>query len=422
MADFAATIRAEAAAAWALIEAIGDATREGPGITRAAFGAGEQLAAERLTDFVRGRRLPLQADPFGNLHIILAGEDPALPAIGAGSHMDSVPQGGNYDGLAGTVAAIAVLAAVQASGRRPRHSLRAIAMRGEESPWFGTAYIGARLMLGRSTLAQIGSLTRFDSGLTLAEHLAALGLPGAPGAVLGPADLAAWFELHIEQGPLLEGEGIPLGIATALRGNIRFPEARILGEYGHASAVPRTHRRDAVVALSELVLAFDAYWERRLARGDDNFVFTVGKVATDPAQHAMTKVPGDVGFSFNFGATEPATLVEARAVFEAAVADIEARRGVRFALGTEVGTPPTPLDAGLMALLEQSAAACGHATRRQPTVGHDTAMFCLAGIPSAMLMLRNQHGSHNPAEAMHEADFIAGVETLAGAMLAAAGS
>src|SRR4051812_4124803 len=191
MADFAATIRAEAAAAWALIEAIGDATREGPGITRAAFGAGEQLAAERLTDFVRGRRLPLQADPFGNLHIILAGEDPALPAIGAGSHMDSVPQGGNYDGLAGTVAAIAVLAAVQASGLRPRHSLRAIAMGGEEGPWFGTAYVGARLMLGRSTLEQIGSLTRFDSGLTLAEHLAALGLPGAPGAVLGPADLAA---------------------------------------------------------------------------------------------------------------------------------------------------------------------------------------------------------------------------------------
>nr|WP_256476241.1 Zn-dependent hydrolase [Siccirubricoccus soli] len=403
------------------MEAIGDATREGPGITRAAFGEGEQKAARAVTAWLEERGLPAAADPYGNLHVRWPGQDPSLPAVGAGSHLDSVPQGGNYDGLAGTVAALAVLAAAKASGTRPRRGLHAIAMRGEESPWFATAYLGARLMLGRSTLAEIGGLRRFDSGRTLREHMVALDLPGAEGAVLGPKDLACFFELHIEQGPLLEGAGLPLGIATGIRGNLRFPEARILGEYGHASAVPRAHRRDAVIALSELVLEFDRFWEGRLAKGDDNFVFTIGIVGTDPAQHAMTKVPGEVRFSFNCGGTDATVIAAARELLLRTIAGIEARRGVRFELGPEAGTPPVALDAGLMAKLEASAARLGHGTRRLPTVGHDTAMYCLSGIPGAMLMVRNQHGSHNPQEAMEKADFIAGAETLAYAMLEAAG-
>ncbi|WP_149541017.1 hydantoinase/carbamoylase family amidase [Siccirubricoccus phaeus] len=420
MSDFAAAIRAEAEAAWALMEAIGDATREGPGITRAAFGEGEQQAAAAVIAWAEARGLAPVADPYGNLHVRWPGQDSSLPSVGAGSHLDSVPQGGNYDGLAGTVAALAALAAAKASGTRPRRGLHAIAMRGEESPWFATAYLGARLMLGRSTLAEIGGLRRFDSGRTLREHMAALDIPGAPGAVLGPQDLACFFELHIEQGPLLEGAGLPLGIATGIRGNLRFPEARILGEYGHASAVPRAYRRDAVTALAELVLEFDRFWESRIAAGDDNFVFTIGKVATDPAQHAMTKVPGEIRFSFNCGGTDAAVIAAARDLLFGTVAAIEARRGVRFELGPEVGTPPVALDPGLMAKLEASAARLRHGTRRIPTVGHDTAMYCLSGIPSAMLLVRNQHGSHNPQEAMEKADFIAGAETLAYAMLGAA--
>jgi N-carbamoyl-L-amino-acid hydrolase len=416
-------MRAAAAEAWALMRAIGELTREGEGITRAAFGAGEQVAAEQVADFIRAKGLALETDAFGNMHVLLPGQQPELPAIAAGSHLDSVPQGGNYDGLAGVVAALAVLVAVRDSGARPRRSLRAIILRGEESPWFGTAYIGSRLMLGRSTMAEIGGLVRFDSGRTLAQHLAELGFADAgrqSRPVFGPRDLAGFFELHIEQGPLLEGQGIPIGVATGLRGNVRFPEARCFGEYGHASAVPRAHRRDAVVALSELVLAFDAFWAGRVAQGDDNFVYTVGKVATDPAQHAMTKVPGEVRFSFNFGATVEATLTEARALLERSVREIEQRRGVRFDLGTEVGTPPVAVDEALMGMIEASAAAHGLASLRLPTVGHDTAMFALSGIPAAMVMVRNAHGSHNPRESMEEADFTAGVITLAGAMERAA--
>ncbi|MFC7540914.1 M20/M25/M40 family metallo-hydrolase [Siccirubricoccus deserti] len=143
-------------------------------------------------------------------------------------------------------------------------------------------------------------------------------------------------------------------------------------------------------------------------------------MATDPAQHAMTKVPGEVRFSFNFGATVEATLTEARALLERSVREIEQRRGVRFELGTEVGTPPVAVDEALMGMIEASAAAHGLGSLRLPTVGHDTAMFALSGIPAAMVMVRNAHGSHNPRESMEEADFTAGVITLAGAMERAA--
>ena len=414
--------RRQAQDAWILMRDIGARTADGIGITRAAFGPGENVAAEQVTLFAKRKGLDVQADRFGNLHITVPGDDSARPAVAAGSHLDSVPHGGNYDGLAGVVSALAVLAAAREDGIRLPRPLRAIAMRGEESPWFGTAYVGSRLMLGRSTLDEIGGLVHSVSGRTLSDHLAELGTSdkGASGPVLSPADLACFLELHIEQGPLLESEGLPLGIASAIRGNVRFPEARCFGEYAHSAAVPRSHRRDVVIALSELVLEFDHFWAGLAERGDDNFVVTIGKVSTDPEHHAMTKVPGEVRFSVNFGATSGASLDATRAVLEGAVHDISQRRGVRFDLGREFGTAPVALDPGLIRIAEQSAEAAGVPLRRMPTVGHDAAMFALSGIPAAVLLMRNTHGSHNPRETMAEDDFSAGVTVLAGAMERAA--
>jgi N-carbamoyl-L-amino-acid hydrolase len=414
--------RRQAEEVWILMRDIGVLTSDGIGITRAAFGPGEQVAAEQVAQFARRKRLDVQADRFGNLHVTVPGEHPERAAVAAGSHLDSVPRGGNYDGLAGVVGALAVLAAAREEGIRLPRPLRAIAMRGEESPWFGTAYVGSRLMLGRSTIQEIGGLAHSVSGRTLSDHLAELGTSDerASGPVVSPADLACFLELHIEQGPLLESEGLPLGIASAIRGNVRFPEARCFGEYAHSAAVPRSHRRDAVVALSELVLEFDRFWAGLIERGDDNFVVTIGKVSTDPEHHAMTKVPGEVRFSVNFGATSGASLDAARAILEGAVRDISQRLGVRFDLGREFGTAPVALDPGLIRIVEQSAEAAAVPFRRMSTVGHDAAMFALSGIPAAVLLMRNAHGSHNPRETMAQDDFAAGVVVLAGAMERAA--
>lgn len=407
--------------AWAMMDEVGRQTAHPPpGITRAAFGAGEQLAMEAVTAFAAARGLDVERDGFGNHHVLLPGTKPNAPAVAAGSHLDSVPNGGNFDGLAGSAAALAILAAVQAAGVQTRHPLRAVLMRGEESPWFGTAYLGSRLMLGRSTWAEIGGLVRRDSGRTLAAHLADLGyVPDRP-PVVKAADLACFFELHIEQGPLLLEGDAPVAVATACRGNIRFPIAKCRGTYGHSAALPRAFRQDAVLAVAELALALDAFWAERTAAGDDNLVVTMGEFCTDREQHAMTKVAGEVAFTLNLGATNPATLDAVRRVLTDAVTRIERERGVRFDLGTEVGTAPVPMDARLMALLAESAASAGIAAPRMPTVGHDAAMFALSGVPAAVLLVRNARGSHNPNETMAQDDFATGTAVLAGAMLRAA--
>jgi N-carbamoyl-L-amino-acid hydrolase len=167
--------RRQAEEVWILMRDIGVLTSDGIGITRAAFGPGEQVAAEQVAQFARRKRLDVQADRFGNLHVTVPGEHPERAAVAAGSHLDSVPRGGNYDGLAGVVGALAVLAAAREEGIRLPRPLRAIAMRGEESPWFGTAYVGSRLMLGRSAIQEIGGLAHSVSGRTLSDHLAELG-------------------------------------------------------------------------------------------------------------------------------------------------------------------------------------------------------------------------------------------------------
>jgi N-carbamoyl-L-amino-acid hydrolase len=404
---------------WELLERIGHETADSPGITRAAWSGSEEMAAELVRAFARRHGLQALNDAFGNIEFLLPGVDPATPCVTTGSHLDSVPHGGNYDGLAGVAAGLAVLAAANADPLNRAKPLRAVAMRCEESPWFGTAYLGSRLLLGLSTLDEIGDLVRSDSGKSLRHHIQHLGYPRtgeAVAPVLNSDLVTSFLELHIEQGPLLESDGIPIGIATAVRGNVRFPDARCIGAYGHSAALPRRFRQDAVLAVAELALGLDELWKERIAQGDEDFVATVGKFSTDATLHAMTKVAGEVKFSLNIGAAVKASQDTARAFLFDLIKDIESDRRVTFELGREVGTTPTELDKHLIALIEDTANALGIATRRMPTVGHDAAMFARAGIPSAVILVRNANGSHNSDEALERKDFAAGVRVLGRAM------
>jgi N-carbamoyl-L-amino-acid hydrolase len=404
---------------WPLLERIGHETTDSPGITRAAWSRNEETAADLVRDFARRHGLQVLNDVFGNIQFLLPGVDPATPCVTTGSHLDSVPHGGNYDGLAGIVAGLAVLAAANADPTHRGLPLRTVAMRCEESPWFGTAYLGSRLMLGLSTLDEIGGLIRSDSGKSLKHHIQALGYPrtGEAMAPLLSADLVSSFvELHIEQGPLLEADDVPIGIATAVRGNVRFPDARCIGAYGHSAALPRRFRQDAVLAVAELALGLDGFWKQRLEQGDEDFVFTVGKFSTDAALHAMTKVAGEVRFSLNIGAAVKASQDAARSHLFDLIKGIEKDRRVTFELGREVGTPPTPMDNRLIALIEEAASGIGIPTRRMPTVGHDAAMFARAGIAPAVILVRNANGSHNSDEALDREDFALGVHVLGRAL------
>ena len=344
-----------------------------------------------------------------------------------GSHTDSVPTGGHYDGLAGAVAGLVVLAAFRDIGWQPGRDVTAIATRAEESVWFGIPFIGARLALGSLSHDHLDSLRRSDTGKTLAEHMAALGLDAdalrreaAPR--LSPANACAFLELHIEQGPVLVAEGAQVAIPTTIRGNLRWPGATCRGRYDHSGATPRAHRQDTVLAVAELVRALEAFWTAQEESGVPDTVFTVGKFFTDGAHHAMTKVPGRCDFTLNFGGTSQAFLDACRAEVEARAAEIGARRRVVFELGDCVQRR-----AG--AARRRPSRRAGRSRRRRwryptrsfATVGHDAAVFHRAGIPAAMVLVRNAHGSHNPDEAMTLDDFGAGAAVLAAAITQARG-
>src|SRR3546814_9126663 len=161
---------------------------------------------------------------------------------------------------------------------------------------------------------------------------------GYPGTVrsgrpsLTPRELAAYLELHIEQGPVLEELKIPVGVVTGIRGNLRVPAARCIGEYSHCGGVPRSHRRDAAIAVAELVVGLDRIWDECEARGPD-FAFTVGKLDTDPQRHAMTIIAGQVDFSVDMRSLDTAFLDGIEARIQEMALEIAARRRVRFDLG-----------------------------------------------------------------------------------------
>ena len=421
-----AAVEARLPLAEGLFDEIRAASAVAVGVTRPAWSEQDQFAAEALADSAGTLGLETAFDHAGNLYCTLPGHDRSAPAVLTGSHVDSVPTGGHFDGLAGAVAGLVVLAAFRDIGWTPSRDVSAIATRAEESVWFGIPFIGARLALGSLSHDHLDSLRRSDTGKTLAQHMAALGLDpdalrGEKAPRLSPANARAFLELHIEQGPVLVAQRAQVAVPTTIRGNVRWPGARCLGRYDHSGATPRAHRQDTVLAVAALVQALETFWIAQEERGVPDTVFTVGKFFTDDGHHAMTKVPGRCDFTLNFGGTSRVFLDACRAEVEARATEIGARRRVAFDLGDCVQAAPAPLDADLRALLEESAAALGIPMRSFATVGHDAAVFQRAGIPAAMVLVRNAHGSHNPDEAMTLDDFGAGAAVLAHAIAGFAG-
>lgn len=407
-----------------LFDGLRDAGFDGVGITRDTYGDGEQRAHALVAQAAHALGLQVRRDAALNLYVTLPGRDRAAPAVLTGSHLDSVPRGGNYDGAAGVVAGMAVLAGWVRAGRVPARDVTVIGIRAEESAWFPVSYIGSKAAFGILPAAAL-EVRRFDTGRTLADHLSALG--GRPGdvatgrAALAPASIACFVELHIEQGPVLLAEGTPLAVVSGICGSLRYREAKVTGRYAHSGATPRGHRQDAVVALSELVVQLQSAWARMEDQGHE-LTLTFGQVSTDPAQADFSKVAGLVRFCIDIRSRSPQTLQRMDAELRLAVQAVEAARGVRFDLGPSSGSQPGVMDTPLQAELDAGVRALGLQAHAMPSgAGHDAAVFATQGVPTAMLFVRNAHGSHNPDEAMDLADFAAGTRVLAGVLAQRAG-
>lgn len=385
------------------------------GVSRPAFSEIETRTLKYLEELALRNGLEVWYDAGCNANFSLPGDRDADRFIVVGSHVDSVPQGGNYDGLAGIVAGLLCLLRARRTGVRFAQAVHVLAMRGEESAWFGPCYIGSKALTGTLSKSEMSARHKGDDR-TLESHMAEIGLPveqiGAGKPLVDLDRIIAYLELHIEQGPLLIGKNIPAAVVSGIRGNIRYRSIRCHGEAGHSGAVPKAYRRDPVLALADLLVRLDESWTMILNKGDD-LVLTSGIVETDPKRHAMSRIPDMVTFSLDIRSQRTETLNEMRKLLISEMREIERDRKVRFELGEEMHVEPALCDKELVVRLQHAMRVVG----LEPFVmasggGHDAAVFGNAGIPSAMVFVRNRNGSHNPQEAMELPDFLAGTDIV----------
>jgi len=404
------------ALAASLFDSLNRATRREFGVVRDSYGDGEQAAHDLVRAAALRLGLEVALDAIGNLYMTLPGIDRDTPRILMGSHLDSTPHGGNFDGAAGVVAGLAALSGLREAGIVPRCDLCVMAIRAEESSWFDVSYLGSGGAFGLLDPACL-AVRRSSDGCTLEDALLARGFE--PGAIrerrrlLDPVRIRAYLELHIEQGPTLVERNLPAAVVTAVRGCRRFRHARCHGRYGHSGTVPRAYRQDAVAATVALLHHLETVWLRYEREGAD-LVFTAGELGTDPKLHAPSKVAGETRFVLDIRSVSEAIMAEFVAEAHAAAARIGAERRVRFDLGGTSDSPAPDMDTRLRAAL---LSRLDRPFEMASGAGHDAATFAKIGIPTAMIFVRNDHGSHNPDESMELADFAVATRALLGLLL-----
>ena len=391
----------------ATFEAIGRFGKGERGFNRLVFSDADWAACDHFAALMRQAGLAVRTDAWGNLIGRLDGTEPSAPAVATGSHLDTVPEGGNYDGGVGSVAGLGALMRLKARGRF-RHPLELIVFRGEESSRFGIHTMGSKAMSGMATVDAWQRLTD-QTGIPLAQVLAGRGLDLArlPEAVRRPGELKAFVEVHIEQCFVLEQAGIPIGVVEAIAAPIRL-KLTVEGVASHSGATPMGKRRDALVTASHLVLAVEAEAKKRTER---RIVGTVGILKIAPG--ALNVVPGRAELWVDVRGIDEASLAEtAEAIVEAA-RRIAAREGTRVQVETVSADTPVPMDPAVIATIEGACRRLGYAFQRMPSgAGHD-AMNMARIAPAGMIFIPCRGGiSHNPDEYASPDDIVRGMDVL----------
>lgn len=363
-------------------------------------------AQEVLAGWMEEAGMGVRRDPAANLVGRYEGEVPGAPALLIGSHLDSVRDGGRYDGPLGIMLGIECVAALHGHGRRMPFPIEVYAFGDEEGSRFPAAMLTSRAVAG--TL-DAGALEVADAeGVTLEQALCSLRQTPTPvrvewfgdylGAARRPGSTLAYLEAHIEQGPVLEADGLAVGTVTGIAAQLRYA-VTVKGMAGHAGTTAMRLRRDSLAGAAAMVLAVE-----QIARGDNSdVVATVGSIEALPG--AANVIPGEVHFTIDLRSS-----VEARrdAVAEAIlvrIAEIADARDLDFAIERIHDLPASPCDPALVDLMDEALIAAGQPARRLVSgAGHD-AMNLAALCPTAMLFIRCKGGvSHNPAEHVDPAD------------------
>ena len=374
-------------------------TEDAPRLTRVYLSPQHKQAGEFLIGLMREAGMTAGFDALGNIVGRYEAEDPSAPVVVTGSHQDSVRNAGKYDGLFGILTAIACVRALHARGKRLPYALEIVGFCDEEGVRFGATLIGSKAMAGNFDPAW---LDKADAdGLTMRDALRDFGGDPERWREVDRRDcnVVAFVESHIEQGPVLLNEGLPVGVVTAIAGATRL-RVEVTGLAGHAGTVPMGSRQDALTAASEMILFVERYCEERR----DGLVGTVGKMTVAPG--AVNVIPQDVEFSIDVRSGDDALRREGVAAFEAGFAQIARRRRVDVKSTPFYSADAAPCDLALQQQFAAAIEAHGIPVRYLPSgAGHDAMVFP-AVAPTAMLFVRcgNNGISHHPDETMTAED------------------
>ncbi len=375
------------------------------GLTRVFLSREQAAANELVLGWMREAGMEARLDAIGNVVGRFEGARPGMPCLILGSHLDTVRDAGKYDGMLGVVTAIECVDFLNSRKKKLPFAIEIVGFADEEGVRFGATLIGSRALAGSLREETLDATDK--EGISMREALRGFGLDPAriAEAARQPKDVLAYAEIHIEQGPVLEAEGLPVGVVTAINGATRFA-VEIDGTAGHAGTVPMNLRRDALAAAAECTLAVERY-----CAGIPALVGTVGRMEALPG--AVNVIPGMARFSIDIRAPEDAMRI---AAVERLLAEMNAICAKRKVIMRATKTHEGGVAACAPWLMDQIGAAIaaeGIAVRKLPSgAGHDgMAMIGLCDI--GMLFVRCEKGiSHNPAEAISAADAETGARVL----------
>lgn len=377
-----------------------------------------RAARETLVDRMEAAGLDVTVDAVGNIAgtWIPESADPDAPPVAAGSHVDSVPEGGIFDGPLGVYAALESVRAMQDAGVEPARPIVVVSFTEEEGQRFADGLLGSSVAVGDRSVEDALAIED-DDGIALVDALERIGFRGE--GRLDASEWGAWYELHIEQDTRLERENVPVGVVTTITG-ITHCEVEILGEANHAGATPMDERTDALAAASEVVLDVEAASTDVVETESETAVGTVGSLSVSP--NATNVVPGTVELGVDIRDVEyqsMQTIVEAT---RSSLAIVEADRGVETSFARPFDLEPTSMSESLREAAHRAGAAADVQTMDLHSgAAHDT-MHVADVTEAALLFAPSQEGiSHNPREWTDWEDCANATRVLAGAMAESAG-
>jgi len=380
----------------------------GTAVTRIVFSPDDLHARAWLKQLAIAEGFEIRDDAVGNLFIRWVGTEPQLPAVATGSHTDAIPHAGMYDGTVGVLGGLEAMRALKRTGLRPRRSIELVMLTSEEPTRFGIGCLGSRLISGTLDPVRADAMQDKDEA-TLATVRTAAGFSGSLASVqLPPNHYHAWLELHIEQGPLLEREGIPLGIVTSIAAPAGY-RFTITGFGGHAGALLMPDRKDALCAAAELILSIEKH---ALATGAIDTVATVGTCDVHPG--AVNSVPSRVVLQLDIRDTDPTRRESVMQAIRQDCEDLRHRRKVTITEEMVNADAPTQSSSHIVELLEETCKAQNIPYKKMVSRAYHDSLFIARIAPIAMIFIPCRNGvSHKPDEYASPADTTLGVQVLA---------